>query len=82
MAFVHCPACGSEILDLEDAIMAETDGMRNLQRRLLYYLVEKEQKELQNLDMADDHRICKALAACYELHDYLAGRIISDDIDC
>ena len=26
-------------------------------------------------DLADNYRLCKALAACYELHEYLANRI-------
>jgi len=59
-------------------IAAEATEFRSLQQNLLYDLVVKEEKALQNLDIANDYRLCKALAACYELHDYLANAIAAD----
>lgn len=38
-----------------------------------YNLVIHEEKRLKKLELANNYRNCKALAACYELQDYLAG---------
>ena len=40
-----------------------------------YDLVLQEIEFLKLADFAEDYRLCKALAACYELQDYLAERI-------
>ena len=40
-----------------------------------YDLVREERARLQSGEVTDDARQCKALAALYELQDYLAGRI-------
>lgn len=37
-----------------------------------YDAVVREIESLQKEDVAGDYRTCKALAACYELQDYLA----------
>ncbi len=42
---------------------------------LFYDLVIREEKRLLGQDIAEDYRLCKALASCYELQDYLAARI-------
>ncbi len=42
---------------------------------LFYDLVIREEKRLLGQDIAEDYRLCKALASCYELQDYLATRI-------
>ncbi len=42
---------------------------------LFYDLVVREEKRLQKQDIAEEYRLCKALASCYELQDYLASRI-------
>ena len=44
-----------------------------------YNLVVSEIQELRGADVANDYRLCKALAALYELPDYLAGRIAYED---
>lgn len=40
-----------------------------------YDFVVREEERLKSQDIANDYRLCKALAACYELQDYLANRI-------
>ena len=40
-----------------------------------YNLVVKEEELLKAEDILNDYRLCKALAACYELQDYLAGKL-------
>lgn len=40
-----------------------------------YDLVVQEEQHLEKLDIAGDYRLYKALAACYELRDYLANQI-------
>lgn len=40
-----------------------------------YDFVVQEEQHLEKLDIAGDYRLCKALAACYELQDYLANQI-------
>ncbi len=42
---------------------------------LFYDLVVREEKRRQTQAVAEDYRLCKALASCYELQDYLAARI-------
>ena len=41
--------------------------------RLFYNYVVMERQYLLRQDEVFDYRICKVLAACYELQDYLAG---------
>ena len=38
-----------------------------------YNLVVQEEIKLKKMDPTNNYRHCKALAACYELQDYLAG---------
>ena len=40
-----------------------------------YSLVVEEEETLKAEDILQDYRACKALAACYELHDYLARKL-------
>ena len=40
-----------------------------------YDLVSAEIINLRKTDVAENYRLCKVLAACYELQDYLANRI-------
>lgn len=40
-----------------------------------YDFVMQEEMRLKTMDIANDYRLCKALAACYELQGYLANRI-------
>ena len=40
-----------------------------------YDFVVQEAEVLKTKNVADDYQLCKALAACYELRDYLANRI-------
>ena len=42
---------------------------------LFYNLVVAEEKRIKNDPITDNFRLCKALAACYELQDYLANRL-------
>ena len=42
---------------------------------LFYDLVVAEEKRIKNDSITDNYRLCKALAACYELQDYLANRL-------
>lgn len=43
--------------------------------RAFYDLVVEEKERLQAFDVTGDYRQCKALAALYELQDYLANKI-------
>ena len=43
--------------------------------RQFYDYVMQEEDRLTALDVRQDYRLCKALAACYELQDYLANRL-------
>ena len=43
--------------------------------KTFYDLVVQEEEHLKAMDVQNDYLLCKALAACYELHDYLANRI-------
>lgn len=43
-----------------------------------YDFVTEEQENLRALDISGDYRLCKALAALYELQDYLANKIATD----
>lgn len=40
-----------------------------------YDFVMQEEARLKAMDIANDYRLCKALAACYELQEYLANRL-------
>lgn len=40
-----------------------------------YNFVVEEEARLKAMNVSSDYRLCKALAACYELQDYLANRI-------
>ena len=40
-----------------------------------YDLVTDEIERLKAQDIMSDYRLCKALAACYELQEYLAGQL-------
>ncbi len=75
----RCPECGGmlepknyEIENYEELVKIGSDlALYNL----FYDLVVREEKRLQKQDVAEDYRLCKALASCYELQDYLASRI-------
>ena len=43
--------------------------------RQFYDYVMQEEERLKAPDVRQDYRLCKALAACYELQEYLANRI-------
>ena len=43
-------------------------------RKFYDYVVEEEER-LRMLNVDGNYRLCKALAACYELQDYLANEI-------
>lgn len=43
--------------------------------RAFYDLVVEEKEHLQGFDVTGDYRQCKALAALYELQDYLSNKI-------
>ena len=45
-----------------------------------YDYVVDERDHLLTLDVKEDYRLCKALAACYELQEYLANRI-AENVD-
>lgn len=67
----------------EKAMFDPEKGMERLDKRLLelerekytlfYDLVVAEENRIKNEAIADNYRLCKALAACYELQDYLAN---------
>ena len=42
---------------------------------MFYDFVIHEEEELKKQDIAGNYRLCKALAACYELHEYIANRL-------
>lgn len=43
--------------------------------RAFYNMVMEEIEYLKAFDVADEYRLCKALAALYELQEYTANRI-------
>lgn len=43
--------------------------------QMFYSLVVEEEELLKARDIQHDYRSCKALAACHELQDYLAGKL-------
>jgi len=43
--------------------------------QMFYSFVVEEEESLKARDILRDYRACKALAACYELQDYLAGKL-------
>ena len=55
-----------------------------------YDMVEEEKQRLMEIDIyKDDYQLIKALAALYQLHDYLANRLAGevadgrrDDLEC
>ncbi len=47
-----------------------------------YDYVVEEENLLRECEVAKDYKMCKALAALYELHEYLAGKIEDSDEDC
>lgn len=44
-----------------------------------YDYVMDEKDRLLTQDVKGDYHLCKALAACYELQEYLANRIAEDE---
>jgi len=75
-----CPECGhcGTLIELEHFEVGDCNkiGRNDLTLcNLFYELALREEKYLQKQDIAGDYRLCKALASCYELQDYLAGRI-------
>ena len=44
-----------------------------------YDYVIDEKDRLMTLDVKEDYHLCKALAACFELQEYLANRIAEDE---
>ena len=40
-----------------------------------YDFIAKEIERLKSQNILNDYRLCKALAACYELQEYVAGQI-------
>ncbi len=83
MSYIHCPSCGAEILNLAEVVITETEGIQNFQHKLMYELVVQEEKRLQKQDVSEDYRLCKALAACFELQDYLSNCIaVESPEDC
>ncbi len=68
-------------LEMIDEIMPKTMNRQVVHYSLLYDLVMQEEERLKILDVLEDYRLCKALAACYELQDYLAGRLAACDRD-
>ena len=69
----------------QKAMFDPEKGLERLNKRLVelerekytlfYDLVVAEEKRIKNDPIADNYRLCKALAACYELQDYLANRL-------
>lgn len=49
--------------------------------RTFYDLVIEEKERLQEIDVTGDYRQCKALAALYELQDYLAHKIAEQNTE-
>ena len=45
------------------------------------FVIQEEERLKETENLAKDYRLCKALAACYELHDYLANRI-GEMVEC
>lgn len=43
--------------------------------RAFYDLVVEEKEYLQGFDVTGEYRLCKALAALYELQDYLTNKL-------
>ena len=66
-----------EMFDDEKGLERLNKRMVEIERHrytLFYDLVVAEEKRIKNDSITDNYRLCKALAACYELQDYLANR--------
>lgn len=53
----------------------KVDRRERIDYRLFYDFVIAEEEELEDRGVERDYKLCKALAACYELQDYLANRL-------
>lgn len=57
------------------ALMAEADRAAAMDYEAFYKYTTIELERLKTKSLADDYKLCKALAACYELQEYLTNRI-------
>ena len=69
-----------QIYEIVHEIVEEEN--RLVRCKLFYDLVTEERDRLLRMKFADDYRLCKALAACYELQDYLANCIAKERLFC
>lgn len=81
MDLIKCPVCGREIHSKAPAFICNSPLSEGRKYKLFYDLVIREESRLKNIDSANEYRLCKALAACYELQDYLANRLAEYNVD-
>lgn len=83
---LYCSECGKEI---ETAVLCSecgqplSDGKINpvVQYKIFYDLIVQETEYLRRFDISSEYKLCKALAACYELQDYLSNRLAEYSFD-
>ncbi len=72
-----CPIPGEdERFDPEKGLERFRERLRKAEARrysLFYDMIIAEQERLKRQDATGNYRLCKALAACYELQEYLAN---------
>ena len=83
----YCPECGEGIK--ETAVLCSECGQPLndgkicpvAQYKIFYDLIVQEKEYLRGLDISSENKLCKALAVCYELQDYLSNRLAEYGFD-
>lgn len=77
----YCPECGKEI-EKTVVLCSECGQPLNggkinpaAQYKIFYDLIVQEKEYLKGFDTSSEYKLCKALAACYELQEYLSNRL-------
>jgi len=83
----HCPEYEKEVTETvvpcnECSNQLGNDKISPAARYKIFYdLIVQEKEYLRNLDISSEYKLCKALAACYELQDYLSNRLAEHGFD-
>lgn len=75
---LYCLECGKEVAETVMLCRecGNLSGISPVARYKIFYdLTVQETEYLRALDISSKYRLCKALAACYELQDYLSNRL-------
>lgn len=78
---LYCPECGKETEETA-VLCSECGQLLNggkinpvAQYNIFYDLIVQETEYLRGFDASSEYKLCKALAACYELQEYLSNRL-------